>query len=52
MYSSIEDYKINPLEPKLVYIIFKTSVCTSKRTPHLTITNVNLLTLFKEIIYV
>jgi len=31
-------------------MLFKNSVRTSKRTPHLTITNVNPLTLFKEII--
>jgi len=31
---------------------FKNSVRTSKRTPHFTITTINLLTLFKEIIYV
>jgi hypothetical protein len=42
----------NPLKPKLFQIIVKTSVRTSKTTPHLTITNANLLTLFKEIIYV
>jgi hypothetical protein len=29
---------------------FKNSVRTSKRTPHFTITTINLLTLFKEII--
>jgi hypothetical protein len=41
---------INPFKPKLVYTIFKESVCTSKRTPHLTIIKANPLTLFKEII--
>jgi hypothetical protein len=30
-------------------MIFKTLVCTSKRTLYLTIKNVNLLTLFKEL---
>jgi hypothetical protein len=39
---------INPLKLKLFQIIVK----TSKRTQHLTITNVNLLTLFKEIAYI
>jgi hypothetical protein len=43
---------INPLKPKLVCILFKNSVRTSKRTPHLTITNINWLMLFKEIIAV
>jgi hypothetical protein len=40
----------NHLKPKLVQVIFKNSVRTSKRTPHFTITTINLLTLFKEII--
>jgi hypothetical protein len=31
-------------------MLFKNSVRTSKRTPHLTITKINWLTLFKEII--
>jgi hypothetical protein len=38
----------NLIEARL--IIFKNSVRTSKRTPHFTITDINLLTLFKEII--
>jgi hypothetical protein len=33
-------------------MLFKSSVLTSKRTPHLTITKINWLTLFKEIITV
>jgi hypothetical protein len=33
-------------------MLFKNSVRTSKRTPHLTITKINWLTLFKEIIAV
>jgi hypothetical protein len=41
---------INPLKPKLVKTVFKNSVRTSKRTPHFTITKINWLTLFKEII--
>jgi hypothetical protein len=41
---------VKPLKPKLVEIIFKNSVRTSKRTPHFTITKIKLLTLFKEII--
>jgi hypothetical protein len=38
---------LNPLKPTLVYVIFKDPVRTSKRTPHLTITKINWLTLFK-----
>jgi hypothetical protein len=37
---------------KLVKITVKNSVRTSKRTPHFTITKINWLTLFKEIIAV
>jgi hypothetical protein len=33
-------------------MLFKNSVRTSKRTPHFTITSINFLTLFKEIIAV
>jgi hypothetical protein len=33
-------------------MLFKNSVCTSKRTPHFIITEINFLTLFKEIIAV
>jgi hypothetical protein len=33
-------------------MLFKNSVRTSKKTPHLTITKINWLTLFKEIIAV
>jgi hypothetical protein len=43
---------INPLKPKLVEIIFKNSVRTAMKTPHFTITEINWLTLFKEIIAV
>jgi hypothetical protein len=38
--------------PKLIYILFKNSVRTSKRTPNFTITKINWLMLFKEIIAV
>jgi hypothetical protein len=34
---------------RLMYIIFKNSVRTSKRTPHFTITKINWLTLFKPL---
>jgi hypothetical protein len=40
------------MKTKLVYVLFKNSVRTSKRTPHFTITKINWLTLFKEIIAV
>jgi hypothetical protein len=40
------------LKTKLVYILYKNPVRTSKRTPHFTITKINWLTLFKEIIAV
>jgi hypothetical protein len=40
----------NPLKTKLVYILFKNSIRTSKRTPNFTITKTNWLMLFKEII--
>jgi hypothetical protein len=43
-------YVYNPLKPKLVYIIFKNSVRTAKKTQLFTITKINWLTLFKEII--
>jgi hypothetical protein len=43
---------VSPLRLKLVQIIFKNSVRTSKRTPHFTITKINWLMLFKEIIAV
>jgi hypothetical protein len=45
--SSQKQTLINPLKPKLVYILFKNPVRTSKRTPHFTITKINWLTLFK-----
>jgi hypothetical protein len=41
---------MNPLKRKLVCMLFKNSVRTSKRTPHLAITKINCLMLFKEII--
>jgi hypothetical protein len=46
------DYFRNPFKLKLVWIQFKNSVRTSKRTSHFTITKINWLTLFKEIIIV
>jgi hypothetical protein len=41
---------INSLKLKLVYAVFKNSVRTAKKTQHFTITKINWLTLFKEII--
>jgi hypothetical protein len=41
---------IDPLKPKLVKIIFKNSVRTAKKTQHFTITKIDWLMLFKEII--
>jgi hypothetical protein len=43
---------INPLKPKLVLILFKNSIRTEKKTLHFTVTKINRLTLFKEIIAV
>jgi hypothetical protein len=43
---------LNPLKPKLVWIIFRISVRTTKKTPHFTVTEINRLTLFKQIIAV
>jgi hypothetical protein len=40
----------NPLKPKLVEVIFKNSVRTSKKTQLFTITKISSLMLFKEII--
>jgi hypothetical protein len=40
------------LKPKLVQMLFKNSFRTSKRTLHFTITKINRLMLFKEIIAV
>jgi hypothetical protein len=47
VFSNIVSKCINPLKPKLVYMLFKNSVRTSKRTPHFTITKINWLMLFK-----
>jgi hypothetical protein len=46
----VHNYFFNHLKPKLVYINFKNSVRTSKRTQHFAITTISLLTLFKGII--
>jgi hypothetical protein len=49
---NIIQVSINLSKLKLVKMTFKNSVVTSKRTPHFTITKINWLTLFKEIIAV
>jgi hypothetical protein len=41
-----------PQSGQFVYIIFKNSVRTAKKTPHFTVTKINRLTLFTEIIAV
>jgi hypothetical protein len=48
------DHNTSPLtlEREKCLIIFKNSVRTAKKTPHFTITKINWLTLFKEIIAV
>jgi hypothetical protein len=43
---------INPLRPKLIWITFKNSARTAKKTQLFTITKTNWLTLFKEMIAV
>jgi hypothetical protein len=43
---------VNPLKPKLILIIFNNSVRTAKKTQCITITKINLLMMFKEIIVV
>jgi hypothetical protein len=43
-------HEINPLNPSLVKVIFKDSVPTAKKTQPVTITKINQLMLFKEII--
>jgi hypothetical protein len=40
---------INPLKTKLVYILFKNSVRTSKRKSHFIITKINWLMLFNRL---
>jgi hypothetical protein len=43
---------VKNLKPKLSNVIFYSSVRTPKKTQHLTVTEINRLTLFKEIIAV
>jgi hypothetical protein len=43
---------INPLKLKLILIVFKHSVRTAKKTQPITITRINWLMLFEEIIVV
>jgi hypothetical protein len=53
-YIAPNDRMISPLNPKLAYtgLIFNSLVRTAKKTQHFTITKINWLTLFKEIIAV
>jgi hypothetical protein len=44
------NFLINPLKLKHTQIIFKNSVHTAKKTQHVSITKINWLMLFKEII--
>jgi hypothetical protein len=44
--------RLTLLKPKLVYVTFKNSVRTAKKTQHFNVTKINWLTLFKEIIAV
>jgi hypothetical protein len=50
--SILDRPSFNPLNPYIVQILVNNSVRTSKKTPHFTITKINWLTLFKEIIAV
>jgi hypothetical protein len=51
-YGNLRVYGIIPLKPKPVSIIFRNSVRISKRTPHFTITKINWLIMFKEMIVI
>jgi hypothetical protein len=42
--------RFNPLEPKLIYIIFKNSIRTTNKTQHFYVTKIIWLMLFTEII--
>jgi hypothetical protein len=43
---------VDPLKPEIPRILFKNSVRTEEKTPRFTVTDINRLTLFKEIIAV
>jgi hypothetical protein len=47
-----ENVLLNPLKPKLVYIVVTNTVRTAKKTQPFTVTQIKRLTLFKEIIAV
>jgi uncharacterized protein YktB (UPF0637 family) len=49
---TVSSFISNRMKPKLVWTIFKNSVRTAKKTPHFTVTKIDRLTLFKEIIAV
>jgi hypothetical protein len=50
LYILSHDQRFNPLKPKLVFIICNNSVRTAKKTQLFTITKINWLMLFKEVI--
>jgi hypothetical protein len=54
MCKSISGHLFNPLKPRIIKIIpeFKDSASTAKKTPHFSITKINWLELFREIIAV
>jgi hypothetical protein len=47
---AVATWNLGTISATLVFIVFKNPVRTSKRTPHFTITKINWLMLFKEII--
>jgi hypothetical protein len=52
IYNSRTTETSNPLKHEARAKILKTSVRTAKKTPHFTVTKINRLTVFKEIIAV
>jgi hypothetical protein len=44
--------KLKPVKRKLIQVMCKNSARATKKTPHFTVTKINRLTLFKEIIAV
>jgi hypothetical protein len=43
----VDGLRFNRLKPKLIQMVLKNTVRTSKRTPHFIITKINWLTLFE-----
>jgi hypothetical protein len=50
--SCLSDVTLNTLKPNLVFMLFKYSVLTSKKAQPITITKIDRLMMFKEIIAV